>query len=501
MYNSDMNWPSLVKNKQNNNISFIYIIVAAIVAMSISLWIGMQQSVWFDESYSILVARQEPAEIIRLSSVDVHPPAYYLLLHAWGNALGWGEATLRLSSVLAFGGAIILAGLLMRRLFNDRTAIMVVSVLAFSPLLLRYGFEIRMYALAALIGIAATYVMFLARNAGKGTAAFWLWVSYAVFVAVGVLTLYHLALLWVAHVAWLGYVDRDKLKRFWVLPWVRAIAGAALLFMPWLPTFLKQAGNGALANIGQPMNMEQLIGVLSFNLFYKPLWQVGVIETIVLIAAIAAGAWALIAMFRQKQNRNWLLLLAAYIAVPIILFMVASFLRPVYVERYLSHISIGLMALVGVLFAFSTGRAKVGTRMTAYMLGFAVLVAGVYNLSVVGNFNFQRMQKPAVDEAAQAIDCTGATVVAADPYVATELSYYLPATCDLRFSSEWQSLGGGYAPYSDSPLRLSSVNVPLLTNTLFYVYYDNPKLNIAPEYQQINKRTNGGLTVVQYEAR
>lgn len=499
MYNGGMNWPFIVKNKQNNNISLICIIVAAIVAMGISFSIGMQQSVWFDEAYSILVAKQEPADIVRLASVDVHPPAYYLLLHAWGNTFGWEGASLRLSSVLAFGGSIILAGVLIKRLFGDRAALSAVAVMALSPLLLRYGFEIRMYALASLIGVAATYVMVRARGASKG--ALWLWVLYAALVAVGVLTLYHLALLWIAHVVWLMYVDRGKLKRFWELPWLRALVGSALLFMPWLPTFLSQVGNGALANIGQPMNMEQLLGVLSFNVLYKPLWQVNVIETVILVAVIAAGAWAFGRAYRQKRHQNWLLLLAAYAAVPVVLFMLASFLRPVYVERYLSHISIGLMALVGVLAAVSTERLKTAWRIGVYIFGAGVLMMGVYNLSMVGNFNYQRMQKPAVDLAARTIDCTGATVVAADPYVATELAFYLPATCDLRFYSEWQSLGGGYAPFSDSPLRLASTSVPRLTNTLFYAFYDNPKLEIAADYQQVSKQTNGGLTVIEYEAK
>ena len=253
-----MNWHLFTNKQQSNQYTLIYIAVAAIVAMTISLWIGLQQSVWFDEAYSILVAKQEPAEIIQLAAADVHPPMFYLILHMWGNAWGWSDAPLRLFSALALGGSVVVAGLLTRRLFGDRAAIMSVVFIALAPLLLRYGFEIRMYALASFIGIAATYVLVCARDAKKYSV--WLWVLYAVLVAFGMLTLYHLALLWVAHVVWLLYMVRGKLMRFWELPWVWAFLGAVLLFTPWLPKFVGQLGNGAMANIGQPMNIGQLLG-------------------------------------------------------------------------------------------------------------------------------------------------------------------------------------------------------------------------------------------------
>lgn len=492
-----MKWP-FTHDRQQNKYTVIYITIAALVAMGVSLWVGMQQSVWFDEAYSVIVSKQEPAEIIQLVGVDVHPPAYYLLLHAWGSAFGWGEFPIRLMSVLALGGSIIIAGLLVRRLFGDRAAIVSTAIIAFSPLLLRYGFEIRMYSLASLIGVAATYTLVRARAAG--THALWLWAAYAILLALGILTLYHLALLWLAHVAWLAYVDKKKLKRFWLLPWARAYAVAAILFLPWLPAFVGQLGNGALANIGQPMNIEQLLGVLSFSLFYKPVWQVNVIETIVLVAFIALGVRAWQRSVMHKENKEHLLLLAAYISVPILVFMIASFLRPVYVERYLSHVAIGMMMLTGVLLARMTKSLKLAKQFGAYTLMGAVLMIGVYNLATVGNFNYQRMQKPAVSTAAATIDCAGATVIAADPYVATELSYYLPATCDLRFYSERQTLGGGYAPFSNSPLRISDVHVPILANRLYYAYYGEPTLMIVPAYHQITTRTSGGLTVAIYEA-
>lgn len=491
-----MKWFTKRKQQQNKT-AVTYMAAAALVAMLLSLWIGMQQSVWFDEAYSVLVAKQAPSEIIHLASVDTHPPAYYLMLHGWGNLFGWSDFALRSLSVLAFGGSIVVAGLLVRKLFGNRAAVYTVVLATLAPLLVRYGFEIRMYAVASLIGVLATYVMVRAREGGRQSA--WLWFAYSVLLALGLLTLYYLAFLWVAHFVWLIHTDRNKLKKPFELKWLWAYVGAAVLFVPWLPKFLSQVNNGALANIGQPMNLEQIIGVISFNSLYKPLWQVDVLETAVVIVVIGWLAWAYARVYKDNKKRQNLMLLTAYIAVPVVILMVISLLRPMYVERYLSHVAIGLIMLVAVVLSKATAKYK---SRQQYMVGFmasAVMVIGLLGLARVGNFNFQRMQKPDVAHAMESVGCSNASVVAADPYVATELSYYLRPGCEMRFYSEWQTMGGGYAPFSDSPMRISEKEIPVLEDKLYYAYYDAPKLIVPNDYSKISSETFGGLTVDQYE--
>ena len=96
----------------------LIIAVLAIFALVICMWIGMRQSIWFDEAYSILVARHTPAEIVALAAADTHPPGYYLLLHGWGAIAGWSEFALRSLSVAAYGASLVVAGLLVRRMFG-----------------------------------------------------------------------------------------------------------------------------------------------------------------------------------------------------------------------------------------------------------------------------------------------------------------------------------------------------------------------------------------------
>lgn len=499
-YNSHMRY--MMKHGGVSYIS-VAIIALALLAMIMCMWIGMRQSVWFDEAYSILVARHTPAEIVTLAAADTHPPGYYLLLHTWGSLVGWSEFALRGLSVVAYGLSLILASLLVRRMFGWRAAFLSAVLLCSAPLLMRYGFEIRMYSIASLIGIAATYLMVAACSA-RSKARLWLWAGYSVLVALGMYTLYYLALLWIAHLAWLVYLHRSTLTTVWRKPWLWAYVGSVVMFLPWLSSFLSQVNNGALASIGQPVNLEQLLGVVSFNTVYKPLWQLGVPETILMIFALIAGGLAVVRAYRLTVNTQYIVLLALYITVPVVILMGVSLFRPMYVERYLSHVAIGLVMLVACSLAIVWTAQRHSRRSHVIPMLFVVMfMAGCLQLTNVGNFNFQRMQHPAVDVVAAAIgSCSRqTTVVAADPYVATELSYYLSANCRQTFYHDSAHLGGGYAPFSMSPNRIDSTTILADTPVVQYVYYGEPILTVDTAYQQIKQFSAGSMTLATYEKK
>ena len=462
--------------------------------------VGIRQSVWFDEAYTILLAKQPIGQLLSLTGVDTHPPLFYILLKGWAGVFGWGELALRSLSVLCMVGALLIGGMLVRKMFGYRTAIVTVCILALSPLLLRYGFEIRMYAFASLVGVAATYCLYSATKAAS--AVCWRWLAgYGVLVAVGMYSLYYMAFLWIAHVVWLvamWLLQKQHIRQ--LLPYVYSYIGAVVLFAPWLPTFLGQMGNGALAPIGQPMNYEQLSGIVSFNVLYHPSSSLGVLLTLLFIMWLAVVAWAIV---RAKSSlmanyRSEALLLACYIGVPIMLLVCISFAKPMYTERYLSHVAIGLMMSVGVIVSIVLSQL----RKRRFLMGLAVmapLCVGVFSLVAAGNFNFQRNERPTVNQVALTLnDCAkGTQLIAADPYVATEMAYYLP-DCTMHFVSRWDTLGGGYAPFSGSPLQVKNTE-DLSSDRVTYVYYGTPDQAIPDRYSVKDTLTIGALNVTEYE--
>jgi hypothetical protein len=159
------------------------------------------------------------------------------------------------------------------------------------------------------------------------------------------------------------------------------------------------------------------------------------------------------------------------------------------------------MLLVGIAVSYSAKKLSSRTGLVVFVL-YAVLLLGVGQLAKVGNTNYQRLQKPAVSEAAANIGACNqsTTILAADPYVAIELSYYL-SSCEIRFYSPTDYLKGGFAPLADSPLRIAHPSSELTNSSkLQYVYYDKPRLTMPANLVQIGHNAYGQLNVDTYMA-
>ena len=480
----------------------VILIISALLAMTMSLLIGLAQSVWFDEAYSIMVAKQPVGELLRLTGLDTHPPLYYLLLKGWAWLFGWSELALRSLSVLALGGSVTVGGLLMRRLFGARMALYVLPFLAFAPFLLRYGFEIRMYALATLIGLAATYVLILAYETKTNAHKWLLYAAYAVLVAAGVYTLYYTVFIWLAHVIWLVWQGISNRRPVLKQPWLLAYVGSVVLFLPWIGAFVSQLGNGALAAISQPLTIDNLAGIVSFMFAYQPAWQLNAVMSLVILAVIITSAYFLMKLYQgiDRKRRPYVTLLTLYIAVPLALLALISIVKPMYTERYIAHVVVAAYLLVGLAVGFVL--SKKSSKQVKLAAAFLLLVplVGVAQLASVGNYNFQRLQKPSVAAAAEGVTCgEKQSVLAADPYVAIELAYYLP-DCEIHFYSETTSLGGGYAPLSDSPLHVTNPVTQLGGNDdITYLYYAEPQLQL-PGFTLKSSDQKDALNISRFSA-
>ena len=476
----------------------VTVLSSGVLATLIALAIGVRQSVWFDEAYSVHVAQQSLGDLLRLTAVDTHPPLYYTVLKLWASIGGWGEVWLRLLSGLFYGGSVVAGALLIRRLFNVKIALSTLPFLLLAPLLIRYGFEIRGYAMASFIGITATYVMIRAR-ASRGWQ--W-WALYAVLVAAGMMTLYYMALLWLAHLIWLVASQKHSTKELVRAPWLWAYAGSVVLFLPWLSVFLSQVSNGALAPISQAMTLDNLLGIITFNTLYQPTWQLNPLYSLVALFAIVASVCTVVVAWRSllsRAERQSFQLLMLYMLVPIIILTLVSLLKPMYVERYLSHTAIGGILLLGVSSALVWARYPSKWSKLTVLAIVAVMSLGVVRVSSVGNYNFQRLQSPEIKKASAALHPATYRVIANDPYVMTEIGYYQSAD-EMRFFSESAKLGGGYAPWSESKLRLDP-EVDVVEERVQYVYYDKPSVDLEKSGFVLQSQRKFGPLVIDTMVR
>ena len=85
-----------------------YALYGLALAVSISIWfIAIRAPLWLDETVSFFVIKGGFSKILSRQGWP-GVPAYPFLLWLWTKAMGTGEITLRISSVLAMLGAVYL---------------------------------------------------------------------------------------------------------------------------------------------------------------------------------------------------------------------------------------------------------------------------------------------------------------------------------------------------------------------------------------------------------
>ncbi len=472
----------------------IWIIAAVSVVFGLALWLGSQQSVWFDEAYSITLIEQSFGQLVHLTSVDTHPPLYYLLLKVWSEVFGMSELALRSFSAVCGALAAGVGLTLVRRLFGLRALVISTPLVVLAPFLLRYAFEIRMYALASLIGVAATYVLVRAVQAKEKRA--WWWVTYSVLVAAGIYTLYYMAFIWAAHVAWLLYLYFTQKPKpatpLWRQPWVLALVGAVVLYIPWIPSLIDQYIRPALSGISQRVSWEQLTDIFSFMFIHRPHWALSTLEYIVVFLLIAGFVYVVARGLRRAgTERPYLVLLLMYFAIPILIMTIGSLppLRPMFLMRYTSFFIIAGVLLLGASLAVAF-RNQMRYAVIGVLVLTAVLIYGFFNLKEDGNFNYDTLFRPQAKQVSAAIgDCEPDSIVlAGSPMQYYELKYYLPQ-CDIHFYVN-HPIGprGGYATIYQSPKQYQEFD-PIAEITVYFVYTGDPPIAIPAGFERTSSQT------------
>ena len=126
----------------------IIIILVGIIFISLS---AFHSNIWFDESYSVAIAKHNFVDIWKITGNDVHPALYYWMLHIVFIIFGNNVMAFRLFSVLA----TIILGILgythIRKDFGEKVGIFFSFLTYFLPVCSTYSGAIRMYSWSCLL--------------------------------------------------------------------------------------------------------------------------------------------------------------------------------------------------------------------------------------------------------------------------------------------------------------------------------------------------------------
>lgn len=214
--------------------------VVAVVALGVVLRFVTFSPLWLDEALSVNIARLPFAELHEALRHDGHPPLYYWLLHGWMAVFGRSDVAVRALSGLFALAALPLAWIVAKRVGGRGAAVAALVLLASNPYAIRYATETRMYAMLTTLVLAGWLLLRVALDRPGG------WRLPALAALSGVLLLAHywsLYLLGAVGLVLVVTAVRDRARRPAAVRVAVAVAAGAVLFVPWVPTFLEQAAH------------------------------------------------------------------------------------------------------------------------------------------------------------------------------------------------------------------------------------------------------------------
>ena len=148
--------------------------ILVVFSFGLHMWRIDAKGIWWDESLSLYRAQQTVPYIVSgridfagSSSVDQHPPLYFLLLHGWIRLSGETDLALRFPSVFFATLLVPLLYAMGVRLRSARAGSLAALFGALSPFYLWYAQEARMYTMATALGLASIWLLWRALTERK----------------------------------------------------------------------------------------------------------------------------------------------------------------------------------------------------------------------------------------------------------------------------------------------------------------------------------------------
>lgn len=353
------------------------------------------ESLWYDETVSVVLAQKSIPALLRHTAGDIHPPGYYLLLHYW-QALVAPTPAFGLEFLYAWPslccGLLIVALLfaLGRTLATPRLACAALWLAAIHPYHIWYSQEVRMYTLGAMLSLLCLWAMLIwwrQESQRRWQRVGWL-LSYALAAAAGLYTLYYFLFVLVTCngivlLLWLRQRRPSALGA--PLRWLGAQVGVLVLWLPWLPVFWRQATTPPVPPWRAPwQNGAQLLAAAAESASALLSGQ----------SAPAATAWwwlllflmTLFAAYFYYTNKNRSgqgdgpLILISYLLVPLgLLYAITLWVTPLYHVRYLFIYAPPVILLMAAALLYSSQRHR--------LLGIAA-VLGIVTLHSWSLYNF-----------------------------------------------------------------------------------------------------------------
>lgn len=359
----------------------IVIILIGIIFISLS---AFHTNIWFDEAYSVGMARHTFGEIWQIGGHDVHPVLYYWMLRIVYLISGGSILAYRLFSIIPIATMIILGYTHIRKDFGEKTGIIFSFLSAFMPAMAVYAVEIRMYSWAILtVTILSIYAYRLAKEDNTKN-----WIIFGISSLASIfLHYYGLMAAGLINIALLIYLIKNKRKKGLIFIITFGII-QAIAYIPWLIALTRQLNNishGFWIQFTFPTTIMELT---SSNLAGYMKLDIPFVLSLELYAYLIYKSYKL---YKEKQNiQPFIFSVGMYIAVIIAAAIMTKILGTLILYyRYLFVIT-GLY-IFAISFILGKEKNKVATMS---ILSVIAILGILNNIGMIKNNYYKGNTQP-----------------------------------------------------------------------------------------------------------
>ena len=390
-----------------------YVWFVALIALMLRVFYLDHQSLWYDEGFALSLSDGTPSEnlagLLGTESGDRYQLLYYLVLGVWRSVVGDGQLAIRLLSVAAGVGTVVMAFVAARRLFGIRRARWAALIGTVSAFGVFYSQEARPYALAMLLAAVQIYLVGRIATGDAGQSdRWWLALTTAIAAFASVMLVLFTFAITCAHL--IAYWDGPGSGRKWWTAWLPSVVGL-------LPAAVYFGASSALLNpeatevtrTGAPLIQNALYvayGIVVGTTFGPPQEALRGLSAsrvevalgywpalLVLAVSCAAGLWMLMVAIRRSsaiqgagsRNASFLVLALAFSYSASLLFAVYTGIN--WLPRHSSFLAVPFW----ILMPYIVGRAWDGRHVRGSWRApgtWLVLVLLGMNLWALGNYYF-----------------------------------------------------------------------------------------------------------------
>ncbi|MBI4302205.1 MAG: glycosyltransferase family 39 protein [Chloroflexi bacterium] len=307
------------------------------------------KDLWWDEGWSIWLARHGLSFITLRTASDEHPPLHYWFLHFWNSLVGESEFAVRFSSVIFAVLTVALINRLVSRWVNRRAGILASFLLATARFHIWWSQEIKMYSLAVFLALLSIYLF---TKVWK-RANLWLWVVYVVATLAALYTSYLTFFLLLGEnlaIFILVLLRHGPLQR--LKPWLGAQFSLAFFYLPWLYIYYTHA-------LSYKQEQASLMSFSEILRLYATILPLGVstyiqnytLPTVFFLVVAGSGLLFSLISRRRWEREAGVVAVVCLLALPLGIFLLSQPNRAIYQPKILERYFIIFVPLYSFLLA------------------------------------------------------------------------------------------------------------------------------------------------------